>query len=368
MAIKVLVVDDSRFYRQRLCEIFNAGKSLQVVGTAQNGREAIDLTLSLKPDVITMDYEMPLLDGISAIREIMEKQPTPILMFSSLCYQGSRVATDAMKAGAADFMAKNFDQISTQNEEAIGQLRRKVIALVTQPSQRRKICNAESNKAKQKETQITESKIEETPIVPPPANKSMSSNRERPIAEYDLIVLGCSTGGPVALRRILDKLDEHYPVPIVIVQHMPDSFTDTFSQRLNQLSKVAVKEAEDGDKINRGTALVAPGGSQLVVDQKSANTVKVLRDEDQMPYSPSVDLFFKSVALHFKGKVLAVVLTGMGSDGKEGAKYLKNSGATIWAQDEKSCVVYGMPMAIVNAGLADQVLSLNSIATRLSGC
>ncbi len=176
---------------------------------------------------------------------------------------------------------------------------------------------------------------------------------------YRLLAIGTSTGGPVALQRVLTQLPASFPAPIVIIQHMPAAFTHAFAERLNKLCKIDVKEAEDGDLLRPGLALLAPGGKQMMID--SRGTVRVLPGDDRLNYKPCVDITFGSAAKVFNDKVLAVVLTGMGADGREGARMLKQSGSQVWAQDEASCVIYGMPMAIVKADLADAIYSLDDI-------
>jgi len=181
-------------------------------------------------------------------------------------------------------------------------------------------------------------------------------------SDYRLVVIGASTGGPLALSEVLTRLPEAFPVPLLLVQHMPGNFTPTFAARLNQLCKIEVREAQDGDPIRRGVALLAPGGKQLLLDD--FGTKVFVRDSDLL-YRPSVDITFTHAARAFPGQVLAVVLTGMGADGREGARILKQGNSTVWAQNEATCVVYGMPMAIIEAGLADQILALSEIAPAL---
>ena len=190
---------------------------------------------------------------------------------------------------------------------------------------------------------------------------------------YQIVAIGTSTGGPVALQTILTQLPAHFAHPILLIQHMPAAFTPAFAARLNSLCKIRVKEAQQGDRLEAGIAYLAPGGQQMMVEGRSGNkTLRVFEDNsERISYKPSVDVTFASVAKSYQGDVLAIVLTGMGADGRDGARMLKQSGATIWAQDEKSCVVYGMPQAIANAGLASEHLALNDVAARIkreTGC
>ena len=371
MAVKVLVVDDSGFFRRRVSEILSADPNIQVVGTATNGKEAIDQALALKPDVITMDYEMPMMDGITAVRHIMQRCPTPVLMFSSLTHEGARVTLDALDAGAVDFLPKNFEDIS-RNPDKVKQLLCEKIHTLSRSNRRASAYSAPAPVA--------------APIAAPaPAPSSIGSYSSSaparaapaPIASrapapsspapkrkgYKLVAIGTSTGGPVALQRVLTQLPANFPAPIVLVQHMPAAFTKAFAERLDKLCRIHVKEAEDGDILRPGLALLAPGGKQMMIDGRGA--VKILPGDERLNYKPCVDITFGSAAKSYGDKVLAVVLTGMGADGREGARLLKQGGSTIWAQDEASCVIYGMPMAIVKAELADAVYSLDEIGRHL---
>jgi two-component system, chemotaxis family, protein-glutamate methylesterase/glutaminase len=370
MVVKVLVVDDSGFFRRRVSEILSADANIQVIGTATNGREAIDQTLALKPDVITMDYEMPMMDGITAVRNIMQRCPTPVLMFSSLTHEGARVTLDALEAGAADFLPKNFEDIS-RNPQKVKELlcerihgiarsnRRSLgsTAPVSAPAPSLAPSAAATSPARVSPAQLSR------PAPAPgtaPANATAAAKRKA----YKLVAIGTSTGGPVALQRVLTQLPASFPAPIVLIQHMPAAFTKAFAERLDKLCKISVKEAEDGDLLRPGLALLAPGGKQMMVDARGV--IRILPGDERLNYKPCVDITFGSVAKSYSDKVLAVVLTGMGADGREGARLLKQSGSQVWAQDEASCVIYGMPMAIVKANLADGIYPLDEIGKRLT--
>lgn len=377
MAVKVLVVDDSGFFRRRVSEILSSDPTIQVVGTATNGREAIDQAQALKPDVITMDYEMPMMDGITAVRHIMQRCPTAVLMFSSLTHEGARVTLDALDAGAVDYLPKNFEDIS-RNPEKVKQMLCEKVHTISRSNRRLGAhftapaapaapaatpgasTAAASSRPAPSRAPSPAASAPATPARAPAPTASSATPRRKP---YKLVAIGTSTGGPVALQRVLTQLPAHFPTPIVLVQHMPAAFTRAFAERLDKLCRITVKEAEDGDVLRPGLALLAPGGKQMMIDGRGA--VKILPGDERLNYKPCVDITFGSAAKSYGDKVLAVVLTGMGADGREGARLLKQGGSQIWAQDEASCVIYGMPMAIVKAGLADAVYSLDDIGRHL---
>ena len=346
MTIRVLVVDDSGFFRRRVKEILEEDSSLTVIGDAANGQEAIEQAAKLKPDVITMDIEMPVMDGIKATKLIMASNPTPIVMFSSLTTEGAKSTLDALEAGALDFLPKRFEDISKDRDEAKKLLCQRVRALAQKKSSLQKV--ASTPVAAKTKTAVTKN------ISPVKSSKS---------GGIDLVAIGTSTGGPLALQNVLVGLPGNFSKPIVMIQHMPATFTPAFAKRLDQLCKISVKEAEDGDQLKPGLALLAPGGKQMLIEGRAGNaTIKIIESEPSLTYKPSVDVTFRSANKVFPAKTLAIVLTGMGADGREGARMLKAQGSEIWAQDEASCVVYGMPAAIVDAGLADKVLSINEFS------
>lgn len=375
MAVKVLVVDDSGFFRRRVSEILSADPSIQVVGTATNGKEAIDQAMALKPDVITMDYEMPMMDGITAVRHIMQRCPTPVLMFSSLTHEGARVTLDALDAGAVDFLPKNFEDIS-RNPEKVKQLLCEKVHSISRSNRRFSAYSAPAPAAAPAPTPAPttssySSHSSPVPVRPAPAPapapaRATAASASSPAPKrkaYKLVAIGTSTGGPVALQRVLTQLPANFPAPIVLIQHMPAAFTKAFAERLDKLCRISVKEAEDGDILRPGLALLAPGGKQMMIDGRGA--VKILPGDERLNYKPCVDITFGSAAKSYGDKVLAVVLTGMGADGREGARLLKQGGSSVWAQDEASCVIYGMPMAIVKADLADAVYGLDDIGKHI---
>ena len=366
MLVKVLVVDDSGFFRRRVSEILSSDPNIQVVGTATNGREAIEQALALKPDVITMDYEMPMMDGITAVKNIMQRCPTAVLMFSSLTHEGARVTLDALDAGAADFLPKNFEDIS-RNPEKVKQLLCERIHTVARSNRRSlnptpaPVANTPGKPAALSSLGRPGASVP----VPAPACAPVTERTSAPKRKaYKLVAIGTSTGGPVALQRVLTQLPANFPAPLVLIQHMPAAFTKAFAERLDKLCRINVKEAEDGDLLRPGLALLAPGGKQMMIDGRGA--VRILPGDERLNYKPCVDITFGSAAKAFHDKVLAVVLTGMGADGREGARLLKQEGSQVWAQDEASCVIYGMPMAVVKANLVDAIYGLDDIGRHLA--
>ncbi|MCC5880410.1 MAG: chemotaxis response regulator protein-glutamate methylesterase [Idiomarina sp.] len=409
MTVRVLVVDDSSFFRRRVSEILAADPDIEVIGTAADGAIAVEQTKALRPDVITMDIEMPVLDGISAVRQIMASCPTPILMFSSLTHDGARATLDALEAGALDFLPKKFEDIARNRDEATHVLQQRVKAIGRKRVQTQRPAPGSSSLSQRSPVPPTAAARNTTAFGSRPATPAQSrtaaprpstlahtsqsaalSRRGQPESRataasvhsaepahkltqltgnsrYKLLAIGTSTGGPVALQSILTQLPANFPYPIVLVQHMPAAFTKAFAQRLNGLCKIEVCEAADGDILRPGVAYLAPGGMQMLADGRSAQARLRIRsdDSDRITYRPSVDLTFASLSKVYGGDVLGVILTGMGADGREGCRMLRERGATIWAQDQESCVVYGMPQAVTSAGIATQSYPLNQMAAKI---
>lgn len=346
MVTRVLVVDDSGFFRRRIVEILESDARIEVVGSAVNGKEAVAQVARLKPDVVTMDIEMPVMDGITAVRHIMASNPTPILMFSSLTQEGAQATLDALDAGAVDFLPKRFEDIAKDREQAKLLLRRRIHAVA-----RKRTPAPAPGSSPRRATPVAAAAPASAPI-------------KR--GQFQVVAIASSTGGPVALAQVLTRLPANFRHPIVVVQHMPASFTPAFAARLDQQCEIKVKEASDGEMLRAGQVLIAPGGRQMTFEQHGGEVQVRIGDGDpNLHYKPCADVSFASTASVYGGKVLALVLTGMGADGREGARILKQNGATVWSQDEASSVIYGMPMAVAEAGLSDQVLSLRDIGPAL---
>jgi len=377
MDVRVLVVDDSAFFRQRISEILSRCSNITVIGTARDGLDAVEKNQSLKPDVITMDVEMPKLNGIEAVRQIMRERPTQILMVSSLTHDGAQVTLQAMEAGAVDYLTKDMRAWMDKSQSLYEDLTGRIIALgrskyfvkssfltkaaapksshrnPTRPvdNPRRDIASARASSAI-----ISAAKITALPLE--------RGNRPSVPVRCKIIVIGTSTGGPAALQEILTKLPASFPYPILLVQHMPNTFTKVFAERLNKQCAIEVKHAESGDKLKAGRALLAPGGMQMILD--GTRSVQILQGDTSMTYKPSVDVTFASVAKHFTNKALGIVLTGMGADGCDGAKLLKSVGSDVWSQSQATCTIYGMPQAVAKAGVVDNVIDLKDFASCMS--
>lgn len=338
MVKKVLVVDDSAFFRRLITDLINSDGRFEVVGTANNGQEAIEQTIALKPDIVTMDFEMPVMDGISATRIIMEEVPTRILMFSSLTVEGAWVTLDALNAGAIDFMPKNLQEINANSQQIRKQLIHKLLA----------VSNA----------RIGNEQDQSSSSAQQPAEKGR-------LANIKLVVIGASTGGPEALQKLFKTIPSDFNKPILIIQHMPASFTSAFAERLNKKSQISVKEAIHGEQLLPGCAYVAPGGMHMMLGSNGGK-ISIHDSDDRIIYRPSVDVAFASAAKHYGGDVLAIVLTGMGNDGFEGARIVKQAGGHVWTQDEETSTVFGMAKCILEGGHSDLTISLPDIGQRIA--
>lgn len=339
--VKVLIVDDSAFMRNALGSMLSSDPEIEVIGKARDGIEAIELVEKLRPDIVTMDVEMPRMDGITALKHIMEKNPLPVIMVSSLTVEGAKVTLDALDLGAVDFIPKNLSDLSIN----IIKIKEILIEKIKHIARRG----------------LAKKQLPATKGVEIPRSMPVRTTGERRI---NLVAIGTSTGGPKALQEIIPKLPKDFPTPIVIAQHMPPNFTGPFAERLNQLSQIHVKEAEEGEPIKQGVVYVAPGRGHMRVKRvKGIETIlSISENKDEFIYRPSVDALMLSVAEFFPGRSLGVILTGMGNDGLKGLIELKRTGGRVFAQNEETCVVYGMPKAVVDAGIADKVLAIEEMA------
>ncbi|MFI9654744.1 chemotaxis response regulator protein-glutamate methylesterase [Guyparkeria sp. GHLCS8-2] len=355
MPIRLLIVDDSVFFRRALREVFSSDPRLEVVGEASNGRQAVLKACELKPDIITMDVEMPIMDGISAVRQIAERCPTPILMLSALTKAGAEATLDAIDAGAVDFFPKNGDD----PEDTLARSGRRLCSRVRMLALRSQRGSASSPGSVRHET------------TPAAADWRHRGGRGTPsgfLSRQGLVVIGASTGGPAAVPAVLGKLPADFSVPIVIAQHMPGAFTGPFAQRLNDSMPIRVVEASDGEMLRPGTAYVIPGGRHGELAGRPGAYKLNLRDPvAEEHYRPSVTLAFSSAARVAGDDLLAVVLTGMGDDGAEGARQVTAARGHVWAQDQATSVIYGMPAAVAKANLAESILPLGQIGAAIGG-
>jgi two-component system, chemotaxis family, protein-glutamate methylesterase/glutaminase len=344
--VRVLVVDDSAFMRKSLTSMLEEGKQIHVIGVARNGEEAVQQVQQLKPDVVTMDVEMPGMTGLQALQHIMAKHPVPVIMVSSITVEGAQETLQALQWGAVDFVPKQLEGVASKIAEIQKQLVSKVLA-------------ASHAGAKLKQMPMTGAAAPPT-VMPVKALSSLAISVTR---GTKLIAIGCSTGGPQALFEIMPTIPPDCPAGIVIVQHMPKSFTKPFADRLNTLCALEVREAAEGDEIKPGRVLVAPGGMQFRVVRKTITTsvVKLSPNVENHPHAPSADIMLQSVAALYGERSIGVILTGMGHDGVEGMKAIKAAKGRTVAQDEASSVVYGMPKAVVEAGCAEKVVSLSKV-------
>ncbi|MCU7906131.1 MAG: chemotaxis response regulator protein-glutamate methylesterase [Candidatus Thiodiazotropha sp. (ex Epidulcina cf. delphinae)] len=347
--LRVLIVDDSAFFRNRISAALAQADDIEVVGFAGNGKEAIDSARKLRPDVITMDVEMPVVDGISAVRKIMAEAPTRILMFSALTKEGARETLDALDAGAMDFLPK--ERKTTGRGRSVEEANRQLLERVRAVGQSR--LSLLRGAVRGYRSQVSRTVSSQADVV---SDKHL-----------ELVAIGASTGGPVALRQVLSALPRHFPLPVVVAVHMPGSFTRAYAERLDAVCAINIKQAVDRDLLMPGHCLIAPGGKQMRVDRGPSNyQVRISEPLSGQIYHPSVDLLLSSAAVSYKDRVLGLVLTGMGADGLEGARKLKQAGSDLWSQDERSCVVYGMPQSVEKAGLSDRVLALDEIGPLLA--
>ena len=336
MAIRVLIVDDSATARTVLTQALSKDSEIEVIGTAPDAYVARDKIVQLKPDVICLDVEMPRMDGISFLRKLMKHFPIPVLMVSSLTQRGAQVTFDALEAGAIDFVGKPHSNIY----DGIDDIEKELISKV-------------------KMTASSKVRINNNKTTPTATKYSLAETTNK------IIAIGSSTGGTVALSELLQSFPKNAP-GTVVVQHMPSGFTESFAQRLSEICDVDVKEAKDGDIISMGTVYIAPGDLHMVVKRVGGHyKIQIGTGKKVSGHRPSVDVMFNSVSKHVGANAIGVILTGMGSDGAKGMLAMKNSGAYTIGQDERSCVVYGMPKVAFEIGAVQTQQPLENIADTL---
>ncbi len=351
--IRVLVVDDSAFMRKALTMMLESDPAIEVIGTARDGEEGIDKVRRLKPDLVTMDIEMPRMDGLAALRQIMLNNPVPVMMISSLTTDGAQATLEALEMGAVDFIPKALSYVSLDIVKIKDDLLAKIKDIVSRKSILMSRHRLQRSPTVTKPSAVTRSA--QAPSTPARAVRKRNH-------QVSLVAIGSSTGGPPALQQIIPRLPRNFPVGIIIAQHMPPIFTKSLADRLNGLSQVTVREAEDGEQVQPGLVLIAPGGQHMTVKKYGArSTVVVSSEPADTLYHPCVDVTMNSVAEAYGGAALGVILTGMGNNGAKGIELLKSKGGVVIAQNEQTCVVYGMPRAVIDAGLADIVAPIDDL-------
>ncbi|MFP4167823.1 MAG: chemotaxis response regulator protein-glutamate methylesterase [Desulfonatronovibrionaceae bacterium] len=348
--IRVVVIDDSAFMRKAIGTMLDKDPEIQVVAYARDGEEGLEKIRAHDPHVVTLDIEMPRMDGLTALKHIMMEMPRPVLMVSSLTTEGAEATLKAMENGAVDFIPKQLSKVSLDIVKIEEDLLKKVKAIARRRVRPRA---ARPARARDKSAEPVRRRVIE------------SSKRGKQIR--DVVAFGVSTGGPPVVQRILSELPPDFPAGILIAQHMPKAFTGPFAKRLGESCRLKVKEAEVGDVFRPGCVYISPGGMHLTIEQKvSRIDVAVGEKPEDALYRPSVNVLMSSVAKAVGSRGLGVILTGMGSDGLLGIRDLKACGGKALAQSEESCVVYGMPMAIVDEGLADKVVPLEELAGEIA--
>ena len=361
--ITVLVVDDSAFIRNAFSQMLRADPEIEVVGVARDGEEALDMVRRLDPNVVTLDIEMPRRDGLSALKTIMETMPRPVIMVSTLTVDGAEATLKAMEYGAVDFIPKFEQGRSAINLQS---MQRDLCDKVKAVARSRRFARRFGT------TPPSVSPAARTSVRPAAPVSSLSAPSAPPVplvsprggrVTHDCVAIGVSTGGPPAVQKVLSVLPQDFPAYILIAQHMPGTFTGPFAKRLDGVSQINVKEAEDGERPKPGWAYVAPGGKHLSLEGRNSMPYLVVSPEPASAlYKPSATVLMESTGKLLGSRVVGVIMTCMGSDGCEGMKVLKQKGGHVIAQNEASCVVYGMPKAVVDAGLADEIVELDRLA------
>ncbi len=330
---KVLVVDDSIVMRRIITDLLTEDEEIEVVGTARNGAEAIEKVRTLNPDVVTMDIEMPVMDGLTALQHIMAEYPRPVVMLSSMDKRQADITFKALELGAVDFIPKTSGSLSLDLERVSCT-----------------ILDTVKSAAKAKMS-----------VVRAPVRSIVPTSLPTLSGEW-IVLIGCSTGGPKSLPEVLSRLPGNLPAPVLVVQHMPEGFTRSFAERLNWISSLEVKEAEEGEEIQKGKIYIAPGNRHMTLKGNKVH----LDDGPKVNFvRPAVDVLMNSVAPMYGPRTVGVILTGMGSDGALGMELIKKNGGKTIVQSEETCVVYGMPKAVVDRGAADRIVPLEDIAKNI---
>lgn len=348
--IRVLVVDDSTFMRKVLEKIYNSDEQMQVVGSAKDGREAVSMAESLKPDVISMDINMPHVDGLQATAEIMTTNPKPIVIVSSESKEGAASTLRALELGAIEFVAKPSGGVDLDMQSVKEELLRKM-----RMAAKVRVVRTASRLASTIQNAGAGSK-------PAPAAKASPRPESGPGLDqrFPVVVIAASTGGPATVMRIAPGFTSDFPAAVILVQHMPASFTSQYATQLAEFTEIRVKEAESNESLHPGTLYICPGGQHLRVTP--AGKIQLDSSTGRINgYLPNMDVTMESVAAYAGSLSIAAVLTGMGNDGTSGARAIKTAGGLVLAQNEATCVIFGMPAEIIKAGLADQVLSIDDV-------
>lgn len=336
--IRVLVVDDSAFVRQALSRILGGDPDLQVVGLAADGKEGIDKVVALKPDVVTLDIQMPRMGGLEALKHIMAESPVPVLLLSSLTREGAAITLQGLELGALDFVDKSRVQGNMNLLNLAEELKAKIRAVVgAAPRLGRRV------------------------IVP-----GLAAAPAPHVHRCDVVAIATSTGGPPALQAIIPRLPDNLACAILVVQHMPLGFTRSLAERLDSRSELTVREAEEGDAIEPGLVFIAPAGRHMKVRRKGTKVKVVLDDEPRSSlHRPSADVLMTAVAQAYGSRALGVILTGMGADGVEGLRAIREAGGRTLAESEETCAIYGMPKAAVEAGVVDRSVPVTRVADEI---
>lgn len=352
--IRVIIADDSAFMRRALKMILEKDPEITVIALAKNGLEAVELVKKLDPDVLTLDIEMPELNGIEALKRIINEHPIPVIMISSLTTAGAKETIQALEIGAVDYISKDIDHTKLN----VLKIENEIINKIKSIARRKHIIKSRLLRKNIQQRHI----LEERNFLDDEYKNLILADGQK----IKIVAIGASTGGPGALQNIITMLPENLPCSIVVAQHMPAGFTKTFAERLNTLSKIIVKEAEDHELIEDSTVYIAPGNYNMYLVKESAKVFIKLDERDfGSLYKPCVDVLITSVAEIFGRRALGIILTGMGSDGLKGIKCLKEKHGIVIAQDEVTSIIYGMPKAIVDNKLADLILPIEEISKNI---